>query len=56
MEHTKILQGLCLLICSLIILNGKAVIGQQNDMVDLTILESAVSKGAGNNIFFPFNM
>ncbi|KAM3379564.1 pectin acetylesterase 8-like [Capsicum galapagoense] len=46
MEHTKILQGLCLLICSLIILTGKAVIGQQNDMIDLTILESAVSKGA----------
>ncbi|XP_059306332.1 pectin acetylesterase 8-like [Lycium ferocissimum] len=50
MEHTK-LQGLCLVIYSLIMLNGKTVLGgsqKPNEayMVDLTILESAVSKGA----------
>ncbi|XP_009589914.1 pectin acetylesterase 8-like isoform X1 [Nicotiana tabacum] len=51
MEHTK-LQCLCLLIFSLLVLNGKTVLGvnqtsnENLGMVDLTILESAVSKGA----------
>ncbi|XP_027775200.1 pectin acetylesterase 8-like isoform X2 [Solanum pennellii] len=46
MEITKILQGLCLVIFCLIMLNDKVVIGEGETMVNLTILESAVSKGA----------
>lgn len=53
MEITIILQGLCLIIFC-IMLNSKAIIGEnENEMVDLTILESAMSKGAGKNLF-PF--
>lgn len=51
MEITKILQGLCLVIFCLIMLNDKVVIGEGETMVNLTILESAVSKGAGKYLF-----